>query len=1235
MGINRPDTVHNEAVPQGGYFHGRVDDQEIETVLVLTERVETAVGFVFKRCLDRVDLALLHRSRELVAEQDGLSKQSWRGGLFQTARFQYEILILRRNCSGEDQAEDDSGDDSYCPFHELHASDTLNKSTSIDWALTTAGIRRKCEQGMPSLQEIREFNDSLVRLAGEPEIISRWGEAVEALPEPDEGLDTDLSSLLADTGDLAEAGEISDIDEMAEAPSEAPDETGADFSDLLGEDAEADEAPAAELPGPSFESVFDTEPDQDDEPTPDRDAEPDIGPAAVESDVDAGPVPDDEIDFSDFEALLSDTPLTGTAEAEEPSPFGDEPAPFDDAATPFGEEPAPFDDEATPFGDEPSPFGDEPDPFGETPLGDETSGADEDLAGFETPDADFSGDDFSFDDEVFPPGDESGAEPAPPTADTSDFDELGSETLETSIDQDDIFGVPDGGEEVGTEEETDFGDLGAFEFSDEDVDVAAPAGSDDSFSFDQPAVPGEDGIDTSAFGAAAGAAAGDEVTDLEELDTSGIDEFSLGDFGAEFGVIGDGGPATEEDLNPALGVPEIAPGAPSAAAGEFQISDGDFQSLQTTLSSLPLNLKLEIGAIVTEAKGTTDQVEELIRRLAAGESSTDIAVFAGKILGRQIRIPRGYEKRTGLDFEAERQSFAYQFRENILPILRVVALFVVAAGVLGLAGYHLVFRPLHGRSLYREGLALIVEDQYALGNQTFERAREVWASNRWFYSYAEAFISERQYTLAGEKYEQLLFGMSEEERDYFNDLLQGGHYSAIVDTREPEKQGILDYAYLESEVLGNFTRADQLLQLVLVQDIADYDGRLAIGDNYMLWAETDPSRYEDARVAYARLMERYGQTDELLFRMLRYFVRTDDLTEVVILKDLFQQNGRLEVEPDKYAEMAGYLIDNNLLDDVEDVLFRALDTDRFIPEIHYNLARYYRMINAYGEEELALGAARGLLTEANPKTRRIRGMLVDTITRQGENFYDAERFLDAQESFGEAIEEYEEGLRRRVLGPDPMYGRAYSHLADILYYIGRQYDDALRYLNAAEENGYDEPNLDYKQGFILYRNGQLDTALGEFREAAADPSGSTNALLWATGNTYYRRQNYFAAEAYYRELLERVELQRDSIRTLLVDEDPTHQSVVEYLIRVNNNLGVTLNRLSERTGDADYFSTALIYLTQSIEYSENYRRDPDTLSRSSAVDLAYLNQRGILYPTPEYSLQIYNALPEDLDDPVF
>jgi tetratricopeptide (TPR) repeat protein len=1094
---------------------------------------------------------------------------------------------------------------------------------------------------MPSLQDIREFNNSLVRLADEPEVVKGWGEEIEDLPEPSAGLDTDLSSLLADTGELGGEAEDAAVD-LAGGPDEEVSE------------------PDAPSEG---EAVPETPETEDVVPFDELDAQP---PSA---DV---PGASEEVDFSDFEALLSGEPLAGPDEsmAEEAEPFAEAPGTEEPSAEPppwTGDDIEQTDETADEFDlgemfsadefpvpeEEPTEEASEPSvppAEGEADFraGADTSGeelpdaeaADEfDLGGMfgeefdatttgvgdETPEPDLDTgefDGFSLDDEAFTFEDES----APPAEDPGLPDEsvAGDESGEAGPGD----GQPGEGELEGFD-----ADIGAFEFSDEDDHVDISELSGDFTAFDEPAVPGAEtsfevpgqGEDETEFA---------EPGDLEDIDKTGVDDFSLGDFGAEFGVLQDDSVA-EEDLNPAVGIPDIAAAVVPAGVGAFEITEEDFASFKETLHGLPLNLKIEIEGVITEAKGTTDEVEDLVRRLVARAPATDIAALVSRIVGTQIRIPRAYERRSGLEFETERQSFAYQFRENILPVLRLVALVVVAVGVLVLAGYYLVFRPLYGRALYREGLALIAEDQYDLGNRTFERALEILPRTRWFYEYAEAFIAERQYTLAAEKYEQLIFGMSPEQRRFFNELLEARQFGSLLQSIQPERQGVLDYARFVSETLGNYRKADLLLQIILFNNVADYDGWLAVGDNNMLWAEDEPSRFDDARVAYARLLERYGQTNELLFRMLTYFVRTDNLEEVLRLKDAFQAERRLAIEPERYSEMAGYLIDNSRLDDVEEVLFRVMETSPTLPDVHYQLARYYRVIGIRGSEEVALENARRFLEAARPLDGKLLGKLVDTHARTGENLYDAERFVDAQDSFAAAIENYEAGLRRRVLDPDPVYGRAYARLADILYYVGRQYDDALVYLNQAEANLYDEPNLDYKQGFILYRNGQLESALAEFRESATDPSASTNALLWATANTYYRRGNYFAAEAYYRELLGRVELQRDNIRFLLVDEDESHRSVIEYLIRVNNNLGVTLKSQYDTTLDTALFSGALVLLTEAIEYSENYTRDPDTLVRSSAVNLPYLNQRGILYPTPEYSLQIFNELPEDLDDLVF
>ncbi|MFW5689255.1 MAG: periplasmic flagellar collar protein FlcA [Spirochaetota bacterium] len=1085
---------------------------------------------------------------------------------------------------------------------------------------------------MPSLDEIRQFNNRLIAMGDEPEVVREWGEDLEDVAVPDAALDDDLSSLLSDSGELDE-----DEFEDATAPAEEPSfDESPDFSDLLGaaEPEETDEPVAPETG--EFDETGGFEPPADEEPF-------DFDQALFGDESNADELPEEPEELGEADEFSAFDEASEVEEADEVPDF-EETGGFVSPEVPGAEEP-PGPDEPTAADDLPTvdegDFSDfeallAPDEGeeGEEPAAEETepalgepeAAADE----FGLPEAEdafgLPEGGFSFDDEL----DESGG------FDLSDEDELGetplgeapapTEPAAESPEPDDEFGMdlPDfdeGGD-------TDFDDLGGFEFSDEDEEPAGGGGGADDFSFEEPVVPGAEGAEDE-FGT-------DELGELDEVGEDELDEFSLGDFGAEFGVLEEG--PSDEDLNPAINVPEVAAGVPhvpSAAPGQFELSEDEFARLQAALAALPLNLKQDVERVIAEAKGTTEEVEKLCRMLVDGESAQDIATYAGRILGKKIRVPRGYEKRSGEDFEVERRSFSYQFRENIWPILRLAGIFVVVAGALGLLGYNFVFRPLYARSLYAQGLELIEADQYSLGNQTFDRAWEVWADSDWYYEYADEFIAERQYTLAEQKYQELLFSREPAIQELALEALESGNYAPVVANHPLPKRGVLEYAHLESEILGNYAFADRLINLVLFRDTSDYDARLALGDNFMRWADEDPSRFEDARLSYARLIERYGQTDELLFRMLRYFIATDNLQEVVTLKDAFQADPRARINPQIYAELAGYLIDNELLTDVEDVVFRAMDVDRTIPELHYHLARYYRQISAFGEEELALGTARTLLGEATPFTPERRAMLVDTHTRIGETEYAGGEFLDAQEEFSRAIELYEQGRERRILGPDAELARVYARLGDIFYYVGREYELALAQFDEAEANGYREPDLDYKQGFVHYRGGRLEDALTEFREAADDPSASTNALLWATANTHFRRENLFASEAYYRELIDRVERERDSIRTLLVDEDSRHQSVIEYMYRGYNNLGVALFRLSEVTGDPDKFSESLVYLTRSTELAENYQRDQATLTRSDAVDLAFLNQREALYPRPEFEMQIYNEIPEDLDDLVF
>lgn len=1054
---------------------------------------------------------------------------------------------------------------------------------------------------MPSIQDIEKFNASLVSIGDEPAVLKERGENLEEVEAPGEGLPPDLSELLDDGGGESgeheqtteDLGEEDFLQSFATAMQETEAETAGDpFSDIDLDLSFDESAPAAaEAPGeeaPGAEQAGEAD---------------DLGVALDEAAPDEA-APDEAVDWADAFGL--------TEEAEGP------------AEEPSSGEPAAGQEER-----------EQPESF-----------EDEDFADFGEASADIE--DFSLDDFDLPDFDAEGAAEETPEAAGAAEEEQGSDdafAFDEGADFEDAFADEQAPADEAVEDEVPE-DEAPEEFDIDDFDVdgePAPSAGDaladleeqDEFSFDlEEGVP--DTGDEFSFEDESFETAEDEALEgAEELgepseEFEDIDQFSLDDFGAEFGVTEEEELGVDEDFE----IEEEAGEEAEPAESEFEISEDDFAAVQRTLGTLPLNLKVEVEELIAESKGTTEQLRRLVDLLAKGESARTVADYAGKILGKEIRIPRGYEKRTGVEFEEERRTFAYRFRENILPVLRVVATAGTALALLVFLAYQLVYRPIRAHTLYVAGYNDIGQEQYTEANRSFQRAHDTWVMERWFFRYADAFVDKRQYALAAEKYDQLIFGMSERQREFFLDRLNRREFDTILDIRDVHREGVLAYARMESEVIANYAKADRLLSLLLADEMYDYDALLALGDNSMEWAREEPERYEDARVAYASLIQEYGETDTLLFRMLRYFIRTDNETEVLRLKELFQDDQSVDVDPAIYAELGGYLVDKSELDDVRDILFRAMDQRDDLPEIHYHLARYFRRIDEPVEEEKALSNTLQMLRFHEPLNRRRLAMLSDTHGRTAELNYAREEYLTAERHYRSGIDVYEDALERDLIEPDPTYGRLYAGLGDINYYVALDYDAAAALYQEAEANLYTNREMDYRQGYINYRNSRYGAALEDFHDASGGFSRNLN-LLYATANSLYHQRSYFAAEAYYLELLDRLGRQRAQINNLLVDEDPAHRQLVEYLVRVNNNLGITLNRLSENTGDADKFSRGLVYLKDSSEYSENLARDRRTMERSSTVNLAFLNTREILYPEPNYELQLYHDIPRDFQDVSF
>jgi tetratricopeptide (TPR) repeat protein len=694
---------------------------------------------------------------------------------------------------------------------------------------------------------------------------------------------------------------------------------------------------------------------------------------------------------------------------------------------------------------------------------------------------------------------------------------------------------------------------------------------------------------------------------------------------------------------PSDGAVPTGEAAPSPLVGDIELTDEQFDRLRRTLGVLPRNLKIAVQDIVAGAASPTADLAALIGLLVTGAEAKEIAALAGKITGKRIRIPSSYERRTGLALEREQRTFAYAFRQNILPLVRLFALAVVGAGLVGFLGYRFVWQPLSAAANYRRGYEQLQAERYPLANERFARAVNAWPMRRWYFRYAEGFRAKGRYELAAGKYEELL-------------------------ARWPnDRKAVLDWAAMESTERARFEQADEILHRILDRAPTDYDALLAAGDNFLEWAamEGDPKYFEAARVSWAELMQAHGQRDEVLFRMLRYFVRTDDLAEAERLRAMFFDRRRFSVDTEaarSLAELGGYLVDKRQLDWVRDVLLKASDGDPALPDVPYQLARLYRILEDPQKELSALEYAL-VLMDGRPGAIGLRDvqMRIDAQTRLGEMFYGQQRYLDAARELRTAValvkRELESGLitaevRARLPRLGRLLGRPFAKLADISYYVegdlataGNGYRDAAGY-------GYTGPEIDYKLGYIAYAGAQWLTALGSFSDAeeglaaaafaapgdeavgarAASSKGRVPInLVYAQGNAFYRRGDLFAAQGSWLRVLDAVETRLAAIDELAPLTRPDHRALLEYRMRANNNLGVATAMLAGRTGERRRTSQALAYLAAAAETADMIARAPETLVASEAKSLPALNMRGVLYPLADFELQIYQAIPKDLE----
>ncbi|MCL2320250.1 MAG: hypothetical protein FWC45_09200, partial [Treponema sp.] len=260
------------------------------------------------------------------------------------------------------------------------------------------------------------------------------------------------------------------------------------------------------------------------------------------------------------------------------------------------------------------------------------------------------------------------------------------------------------GTDLAGEESLDLGslDIGPLESPEADTGTPAAPGAADSADASAAASPAaEPSGEEDSFDLGGESFDFDTSAVLEEIPSDTFDEFKLDtgapaedfnldgvsdSFGDDFGGHDDfslpGIDSVFDGKSPPIpaAAPKAAGTTPAEgpAVEEINLTDKELNQFEKTLSSYPLNLRIACEELIAEQAVDPGQMSLLVKLLVNGAPAGETAELAGKLLGRNISIPKGFEKKTGEALEAEQSSFAYIFIHNFLPVLRLFMIIALA-----------------------------------------------------------------------------------------------------------------------------------------------------------------------------------------------------------------------------------------------------------------------------------------------------------------------------------------------------------------------------------------------------------------------------------------------------------------------------------------------------------------------------------------------------------------------------
>ena len=651
------------------------------------------------------------------------------------------------------------------------------------------------------------------------------------------------------------------------------------------------------------------------------------------------------------------------------------------------------------------------------------------------------------------------------------------------------------------------------------------------------------------------------------------------------------------------------------------LTEEEYEKFRKNLSAYPLNLRLAVEDLIVKNEFTDDAVFEVIEKILKKTPARQLASQLEKMLDISIDVPRDYERRSVAQYEAYKQSFQYQLKNRIIPGAVLTVVISIVCVLLFQAGVLFIYKPVMAGMLYKQGYTLLENNEYPQSEAKFTQAVQYRSVKKWFYKYAQGYRAHKQFDRA--------------EAMYKNTLKVFKH----------DKPAGLEWAEMELYDRANYEKAENTVRReVLDYHINDPEARLLLGDIFLEWGETDKSKYDKARDTYLELAQgarSAKESDLYMSRLLRYFIRTDNLKNVLELKQRFFPREKSLVAKD-WTELSGYLLDKLYgplsradeylrakIEDVKAMLDIAIKLEPQNPTVHYNMARYYEHNSNFEPARRELQTALDCFDKLEFRTKKTVYQEIDSCRILGELFADVRQYIKAQEVYTRGITLFQNEHERTGFEGDLNTGKLYADMGDIEYFISGDMDAALKNYEQAVVNKNGTPGINFRIGAINYNKQNYLSALEFFNKAYEKVKNDPNLLL-SLANALVLRGNNNAAQGIYSQLLSILDSEKVHHEMLFPQQKEEDNSLVEMYLKVNNNLGVVLYKISRRTGKSQKNGNSFACFAESIRAWDALTRNQQTMIRLGGSNLALQNSKYITASRADFEPAIYTEIPKTL-----